>query len=206
MGTIINSLSNITTILILSFLISSCTSDIAEAPTKPDEINVELTSVEDLNNLSQELQKVIPIEVLSDINSNKKYSLNSAQEKKLKEIFKPLLNTGSTFRKDLIERSSDSEAINGLENLNEIELMFLGMLSAASQGNNTKGKTLVTPRWVNCVASATGITAINTILNTGELYAASTGLQVVKAIGKRYLGYVGLAVAVYNFVECMNKE
>ena len=62
-----------------------------------------------------------------------------------------------------------------------------------------------TNRAVSCLASALGISAINDIISgTIALTTVETGLQLLKVMGKRYLGYIGLAIAVYEFVECVS--
>ncbi|GEM_PF-6976828 len=36
------------------------------------------------------------------------------------------------------------------------------------------------------------------------LMSAQTGVQIIKAVGKRYSGFFGVAVAVISFVDCMS--
>ena len=61
----------------------------------------------------------------------------------------------------------------------------------------------------SCLLSALGITAIRTIINSTAALSTSavlsSGLQILKHIGLRYLGYFGLAVAIYNFTECVSE-
>lgn len=44
----------------------------------------------------------------------------------------------------------------------------------------------------------------NTSAESNILITAASVRQVIIAIGKRYLGYVGLVLMVYEFVECIS--
>jgi hypothetical protein len=56
---------------------------------------------------------------------------------------------------------------------------------------------------MSCLGIATVYSSLKAILNIEDLLDAKTLLKTLKAVGKRYLGYVGAAVMVYSFVKCM---
>jgi hypothetical protein len=56
---------------------------------------------------------------------------------------------------------------------------------------------------MSCLGIATGYSSLKAILNIEDLLDAKTLLKTLKAVGKRYLGYVGAVVMVYSFVKCM---
>lgn len=58
-------------------------------------------------------------------------------------------------------------------------------------------------RLLHCAAVAVGYDAVKKIGVEG-IVTAATVRQAIIAIGKRYLGYVGLALMVYDFVECIS--
>lgn len=66
-------------------------------------------------------------------------------------------------------------------------------------------------RWLECLTEAFGIKDIvgvvknvqNIIKGTTALINATTIRQVAFALGKRYLGYIGLAYTLYQYVDCM---
>ena len=59
---------------------------------------------------------------------------------------------------------------------------------------------------VDCLLDAFGVSdivnQINDILDGNGSITVS--IQIIKKIGRRYLGWIGLAVAVYEFGDCMN--
>lgn len=57
---------------------------------------------------------------------------------------------------------------------------------------------------VSCIGAALGINeVIGLISNTAALATAQGTLQILKFLAKRYLGWLGVAVAVYSFGNCM---
>lgn len=44
------------------------------------------------------------------------------------------------------------------------------------------------------------------VTGTKGLITARTGLQILKSLEIRYLGYIGLAIAVYDFVDCVSSD
>lgn len=58
---------------------------------------------------------------------------------------------------------------------------------------------------MNCLGAALGIQTIYGIIkNSSELALATTAKQAIKLILKRYAGYVGVAVSIYSFGNCMD--
>ena len=55
-----------------------------------------------------------------------------------------------------------------------------------------------------CLADAIGITAAFEILEKGVAGLGKKGvLKLIKKIGGKYLGYIGVALAAYDFADCM---
>lgn len=44
------------------------------------------------------------------------------------------------------------------------------------------------------------------VTGTKGLITARTGLQILKPLEIRYLGCIGLAIAVYDFVDCVSSD
>lgn len=121
---------------------------------------------------------------------------------------------------------SGNEDIMRLSKLNDAELANLycginGFISDAYRNYNWNFKILPTPvgdedvdleaRWLECLSEALGVKDIvsvyknvqNIIKGTTALINATTMRQVAFALGKRYLGYIGLAYTLYQYVDCM---
>lgn len=63
-----------------------------------------------------------------------------------------------------------------------------------------------TDRVISCISAALGITAIEGIISgTGGLISAASAWAIVKNLAKRYLGYVGAGIAIYEFGKCMGE-
>ena len=61
------------------------------------------------------------------------------------------------------------------------------------------------PKWGQCaIAALTGIHSIDMLISGYELLSATEILSFVKGIAKRYLGWIGVGVAIYEFSECMD--
>lgn len=71
--------------------------------------------------------------------------------------------------------------------------------------NDVQNKTLTvsTERLLHCAAVAVGYDAIKRLGVEGVITAV-TVREAIIAIGKRYLGYIGLALMVYDFIECIS--
>jgi hypothetical protein len=71
--------------------------------------------------------------------------------------------------------------------------------------NNSAGGD---PRWVSCAAAALGFnTAYGLFVNAFKVgMSAETAVAALRFVGLKYLGYIGLAYAVYQFIECVRSS
>lgn len=70
---------------------------------------------------------------------------------------------------------------------------------------NKKPEIVLWSKWFGCVSYAFGITdgIKQYIINTGKLMTAKTGFMIAKAFAKRTLGWVGAAIAIYDYMKCL---
>jgi hypothetical protein len=61
------------------------------------------------------------------------------------------------------------------------------------------------PIWAHCaIAAVSGYEGFEKLFTgTATLMSATEALVVMKAFLKRYVGYIGIALAVYEFGTCM---
>lgn len=62
------------------------------------------------------------------------------------------------------------------------------------------------PKWFDCLGSAFGLgrDGFSAYINgTKQLMTARAGLAIAKALAKRTLGMIGVAIAVYEYYDCM---
>lgn len=81
-----------------------------------------------------------------------------------------------------------------------LAILYDAATKSAQDGGN--------PRWVNCAGAALGLQQAYSLFSSAFTVGmtATTAIQALTFVGKRYLGYVGLAVAVYAFTECISSE
>ncbi|WP_289772967.1 hypothetical protein [uncultured Duncaniella sp.] len=77
------------------------------------------------------------------------------------------------------------------------------IVTGTIDGFQAQTMSVSSERLLHCAAVAVGYDAIKR-LGVGGIVTATTVRQAIIAIGKRYLGYVGLALMVYDFVECVS--
>lgn len=61
--------------------------------------------------------------------------------------------------------------------------------------------------FLDCVSVAFGISEINAAINIGSLNAAAASkstVRILKAVGRRYIGWLGVALMVRDFYNCYN--
>lgn len=179
---------------------------------------IKLNSIYDLNLVAKGLNNIIPLENHSIKDYNKATLITKRGN--IKNALEPLEKVGSKLREEVLKANSDEKLKSSLINLNDNDIIMLGLISLALKKAEKKAYSIKArnialskaniagdgmPRALHCLASATGISAISSIITgTAELASATTALKILKTVGKRYLGYIGLAFAVYNFTKCIS--
>lgn len=149
--------------------------------------------------------------------SNNLKSISKNDEAQIEKIITPLINNGEQLFSEIITQLKETKEWKELtenekadilnmssEQKAQLSLFFMSY-SSENKSQTLKATELRKSKAVSCLASALGITAINDIVSgIGALMTAEKGLQVLKIMGKRYLGYIGLAIAVYEFVDCVS--
>lgn len=103
---------------------------------------------------------------------------------------------------------NDKSEILNMSDAQKAQLSLLLVDFSVENDNNNKMQKIPAiqkNRAVSCLGVALGISAVNDIISgTAALMTVETGVQLLKVMGKRYLGYLGLAIAVYEFVDCIS--
>ena len=141
-------------------------------------------------------------------------SANSADIKKLsqfaEEEVKALIQTSKAF---LTEYENLS-----IKELNEEDFIIASLIiwSCHKEKNNIKtirlksGTTEEEGNWdrdrvISCISAALGLTIIDGLIsNTATLMTVQGVTELLTTLGKRYLGWIGVGVAVYEFGSCMD--
>jgi hypothetical protein len=75
----------------------------------------------------------------------------------------------------------------------------------ASTSEMNRLKAIDGQKIASCGSAALGLDVIGGLINnTGKLMTEKSMKKIVKLIAKRYIGWVGVALATYSFVDCIN--
>lgn len=127
-------------------------------------------------------------------------------------ILEPLVENGRELHTEMIaflQEDIEFQNLSALEkeallHLDDTQLAELSFVYSQTYELNERRMSM-DPRIRNCVSTAIGIGAIrDLILNSAALGTVGTTVGAIKLIGRRYLGWIGVAWMVMDFVDCMD--
>lgn len=151
-------------------------------------------------------------------------------ETQLTKTMNPLSKVGAEFRTAIINAHKNdvngfilpSEVLYNLQSLDDTQLVELGLMVSAIVKDETiiweDGRMVSYERVVDCLMEATGIIGIIELFTevaggcgsiglyisgTKMLMNSTALINVLKGLGLRYLGVVGMAYTIYKFGKCM---
>ncbi|HLS11039.1 MAG TPA: hypothetical protein VK050_02655 [Flavobacteriaceae bacterium] len=194
-------------------MFTSCSNDDREVEINNNVTSTNLkkgsTEVEiDLTNLV--LKEEVLNEVLSEIKF-KKDIIHELRDDEVKEILNPLLENGKVLHREMILFLEENNGFEGLSPeehhnisyLTDEQLIELSFITY-NQYQYATNSDIDWDRVRSCASFALGIQGIKTLYtNTLALGTVETMVGALKLIGKRYLGYIGIALMIYDFVDCL---
>lgn len=199
----------IITLIFSLVFISSCKKAI---PNEQDGVKNTAKSLDktlDLKSMNNYANLAPSLEPFEDIPAMDIQNLTEVQAENLLE---PMVNTGALLYNDLISQliaTPEWAALTPAEqfaivNFTPQQKAMLELLFSSASQDAGSG----TPRWVNCGIAALGFHQAYTLFARAFTVgmSATTAIQVLKFVGLKYLGYIALAVAVYEFVQCINGD
>lgn len=174
-----------------------------------NQINQKEELIEDLSliELRDRLKNITDYQNL--MTGDSQYLKMISENDELESILSPLLEVGNSYLEE-IKQNEKHKRNSSLLDYSDDEIMLIGIISLfqnelKSNSEMSKKKDIDYQRAYHCLSSALGLDlAQNIISGTVDLMDAKTLKKVVKTMGKRYLGYVGLAIAVYEFSMCVS--
>jgi hypothetical protein len=164
-------------------------------------------SFEVVNNISIKLKGNKPY-MSVDIEKNKN------NEAEIKNIVTPLIHNGKEIHNELLLNLKSSQEWNGLTNkeketlinFSDIQLAELSLIFIELQNNITLREEDDWTEVRSCLSGALGLGELYYLLvqNPRALATARGTLSLLKHIGGRYLGYIGLGLAIFDFVDCIS--
>lgn len=146
--------------------------------------------------------------LLEMVASNLEYSTRSTgsvemTENEARKLLIPFIEDGKQIQHSLID-FIDKDFSEDWHNMTETDLITISFLVCSINQNSTETKAVSSNQIFACLGVATGLAAIKDI-GIGGLVNAKTALQVIKAVGKRYLGYIGVALMIADFATCIGE-
>lgn len=187
-------------IAILCCLFNSCTYyDDNNSYVANEDLSFEVNSTlspKDFLSTGRHLQNIV----------NTRASLNN--EDSCKKALQPLIKDGEQIRKQIIFQANISnkaiaDSLDFLKNMSESELAALSfVVYNLNQINDTGTRSSLTSNKLrSCVAFAVGLDGLSNLSLRGVI-SATTLRRALFAIGKRYLGYIGIALMIADFYDC----
>lgn len=199
------------------FISTSCQNDANEIVEPVEDCNVqkiELTSV-----MSDEDFLTACLSIKSQVGSISRAAMMS--EIKAQQLMEPFVEDGLHLRKQIVRQVEMDPTMKVeatyFKNLSDEDCAALSFVfhsieeadldtkiiteTLDAEQNNTK--TITKERLFHCVSFAAGYDILKELSVEG-IVTAVTVRQALIAIGKRYMGYVGLVLMVYDFVECIS--
>lgn len=214
----LNKLKNTSNIIQKLFIITLTLSLVFVSSCKKDT----LSNGNGLSNKEILLEKPLNLKITNahvDLTSNlepfKNLSPTDIQnltESQAEDLLEPLVNAGSLLYSDLIalitetpewsELTSEEQSV--ILNFTPQQKAMLELLFSSASKGDLSGM----PKWVSCGTAALGFEQAYSLLTRAFSVgmSATTAIQVLKFVGLRYLGYLSLAIAVYQFVDCLSYE
>lgn len=159
-------------------------------------------NIEEIKYISSQLVTLYGKEAISS-------GLIDADDENLKILLQPLLNNGRVLHNELINIITDTEEWNSLPliernailNFDDSQYVELSLYtSIAAYGTSS----IDWDRVASCASLAFGIRGIQQSISAFVLNGATidTVVGALRVIGRRYLGYIGVALIIYDFTNC----
>ncbi len=117
------------------------------------------------------------------------------------EIYlKPFVLDGKSIQKSiLVKLDNNSQDYKYFQEMSDEQLASLSFLIYNLNTPDTRSSS---SRLLSCLGAAIGVTSIKELSVEG-IITATTLSKALIAIGRRYLGYIGVALMVADFYDCV---
>lgn len=192
-------LSLVVMLILVTPIFTSCSNEEVKVENKEFDYSKLLLKSEVLNDVLLKIENYK--------NSSEQFrTINNEQE--IITILQPLIQNGQIIHNAMVNQIISTEDFQNLTELEQQEILNLTdeQLAELSFIVNFQYQTesVDWDRVRSCASFALGVSGIrNLYLNTAALGTVQTMIGALKLIGKRYLGYVGIALMIYDFTDCV---
>ena len=190
------------------FMLSSCSSD--------DELSMQPGSKQDApftikSGLTDEQMAVVKDSLDKYLGLSVRAGAMDFTEEQAEAILQPLTNDGMQIRNQMLASASElgltQDDVDFLQRMKGEQCAALSY--TAYQMGNVAMQKVTAEKFVGCLTQAIGLEAIesigNIITGTKQLFTVKETLKICRALAKRWIGYLGVALVVYDFADCITK-
>ena len=198
-------------LIYLTLTLISCSKLEMESPKL--DLRSKLMSKDKFDAITQNVSRIVKRNAELSLSIRKMSSLTPStklmnfNENELEIALRPLVETGEVIHFEMIRYLQES---GELSNLSEIERQQItnfddAQLAALSFTIHTQAYSVDWAEVRSCASAALGIAGINELyVNTLALGTVETTMGALKLLGRRYLGWIGIALMVYDFQDCLS--
>ncbi len=164
----------------------------------------------EIKKISNSLNKTV---LIKDFGAHNKEMQNG--EVQLQMLINPLVENGKAIHKEIIQKlisspnwimltANEKEIIT---NFSDVQFAELSIVFSKFQENITLKEDDTWSAVRSCLSGALGAGDLYYLLieNPRSLITARGSLSLLKHIGGRYLGYIGLGLAIIDFADCISR-
>ena len=190
-------------IIIVVPSLTSCSYEDSQQIEKTIDLSEKVLTSDELNSITLNINTF-------KINSLISKSLSVNNEEEMRIILEPLVENGRSLHNEIISQIDfydpqyelTQEDIDEIQNLNDEQLAQLSFVMSTTY-SNVVSYGAPNPTVRACLAVAVGIAGLSDLIaNTAALGTAETTIAALRLIGRRYLGWIGVGLMVYDFMDC----
>jgi hypothetical protein len=208
---IISKLLSVVLISLISILIS-CSKQELEPPKL--DLRSNLMSKDKFISITQNVSRLVErnaemslaMKKMSSLSSSNKLMNYNAQE--LEIALRPLVESGKLIHFEMIRYLQESGELSNLSEIERHQVTNLddSQLAALSFTIHTQSYSVDWSQVRSCASAALGFAGISELwTNTLALGSVQTTMGALKLLGRRYLGWLGVALMVYDFQDCLGE-
>lgn len=193
-------------LLVFPILLASCNKE-STVPTMEIPLTTSLTA-SDIDLIGFQLKSYVNAKYILTRANPDNILISMADDSEAIKIFKPLVEDGSRIVQQ-INKEPELLTVEDEEFYNSLTDDQLAVLSLIAVAYGYISEEMYYTRAIDwnrvrsCAAFALGVSQVKELAIKGVVTATTVRAAVV-AIGKRYLGYAGVALMVWDFYDCFN--
>lgn len=201
--------------IVLIFLISilfSCSKSELQPPKL--DLRSNLMSKDKFDAITQNISRLVERNAEKSLATKKMSSLTpynklmNYNEQEYAIALRPLVESGKVIHFEMIRYLQESGELSNLSEIERQQITNLdnSQLAALSFTIHTQSYSVDWAQVRSCASAALGFAGISELwTNTLALGSVETTMGALKLLGRRYLGWLGVALMVYDFQDCLGE-